>query len=954
MSRFAKTHETEQSHSMTPLDARNATAEDSVMGERLIDIVESLVAETHDMRAPASHVAMDSHFERDLGFDSLTRAELLSRIEQAFATRLPVETFAAVTLGDVLDVLRHTVSATPPKATPAPSEASHVVKASIDEPRSARSLGEALQWHAIHHADRVHVILVDDELRETRITFAELFHRAREHAAGLQERGIGPGDAIALMLPTGSDYFVCFMAIVLCGAVPVPIYPPARAAQLEEHIVRHTAILENAQAKALITFSELGVLGGLLRARVSTLREVLVPGQIESRETRQWFAAGSDDVALLQYTSGSTGDPKGVVLTHANLLANIRAMGDRMRVDSHDVLVSWLPLYHDMGLIGAWLAPLYYGLPLVVTSPLAFLARPERWLRMISRYHGTVTAAPNFAYARCASRLDQEAFEGLDLSSLRFAFCGAEPVSPDTLRAFATRFTRYGLDARALAPVYGLAENALAVTFPSPSRGLKTDRVERGLLSERGQATPARTGEDTIELVACGYPLRGTDLRIVGENGETLEERHIGRIEFRGSSATRGYFRNEAQTAHLIHGGWLDTGDLGYLADGELYVTGRLKDMIIRGGRHFFPYELEEAIGKLLGVVHGGVAVCGRPDVRGGTERLVIIVETTSNDEEARTPLKTRINEATMVCFGTPAEEVALVAPDTILKTPGGKIRHAATLERFEKRGRLTARPGLPQQWMSIATGSLALVFHNFAARSVRILRGLACASAVLILGLWVRCRLAFSSDTARNWRIAARACRLFLSIAGVRVSLDSELAALGDTHPIFAANHTSYLDVIVLTAALPSPVNFVAKRELAERPFIGLILHKLGTRFVERDVFSSSVADETELVRHANEGDNLFFFPEGTFVRSAGVREFHLGAFRAACVTQRPVAPVVLRGTRAALRDGDWIPRPGPVTVSVFAPIPPAGADFSAAARLRDAVREVIVQHSGEPDTTQ
>ncbi|WP_250441744.1 AMP-binding protein [Caballeronia sp. AZ1_KS37] len=940
---------------MTPLDARTATAEDSMMGERLIDIVESLVAETHDMRAPASHVAMDSQFERDLGFDSLTRAELLSRIEQAYATRLPVEMFAsAVTLGDVLQVLRHAAPATPPNATPARRETSLVAQARIDEPRSARSLGEALQWHAIHHADRVHLILLDDEFRETRITFAELFHRAREHAAGLQERGIGPGDVIALMLPTGSDYFVCFMAIVLCGAVPVPIYPPARATQLEEHIVRHTAILENARAKALITFGELGVLGSLLRARVSTLREVLVPGQIESRETRQWFVAGSDDVALLQYTSGSTGEPKGVVLTHANLLANIRAMGDRMRVDSNDVLVSWLPLYHDMGLIGAWLAPLYYGLPVVVTSPLAFLARPERWLRMISRYHGTITAAPNFAYARCAARLGREALEGLELSSLRFAFCGAEPVSPDSLRAFANRFAGYGFDARALAPVYGLAENALAVTFPPPLRGLRTDRVVRDLLSERGEAKPAKHDEDATELAACGYALHGTELRIVGENGEVLDERHIGRIEFRGNAATRGYLRNEVQTARLIHDGWLDTGDLGYLAQGELYVTGRLKDMIIRAGRHFFPYELEEAIGKLPGVAQGGVAVCGRPDAQGGTERLVIIVETTSTDEAARTLLKTRINEATVVCFGAPAEEIALVPPDTILKTPGGKIRHAATLERFEERGQATTRLSLSRQWVHIAAGSLALACRDLAARSARILRGLACGSAVLLLGLWVRCQVAFSSDTGRNWRIAARACRLFLRVAGVRVTLDGERTTLLDTRPIFAANHTSYLDVIVLTAALPWPVNFVAKRELSDRMFVGPILRRLGTRFVERDVFSGSVADETQLVRHASEGDSLFFFPEGTFVRSAGVREFHLGAFRAACVTQRPVAPVVLRGTRAVLRDGDWIPRPGPVTVSVFAPIAPAGADFSAAARMRDAVRDVIVQHSGEPDTTR
>ncbi len=478
-------------------------------------------------------------------------------------------------------------------------------------------------------------------------------------------------------------------------------------------------------------------------------------------------------------------------------------------------------------------------------------------------------------------------------------------------------------------------------------------RQKRDLLFERGEAKPAQHGEDATELAACGYALHGMELRIVGENGEVLDERHVGCIEFRGNAATRGYLRNEVQTARLIHDGWLDTGGLGYLAEGELYVTGGLKDMIIRAGRHFFPYELEEAIGKLPGVAHGGVAVCGRPDAQGGTARLVIIVETTSTDEAARTLLKTRIKEATVVCFGAPAEEIALVPPDTILKTPGGKIRHAATLKRFEERGQATTRLGLSRQWVHIAVGSLALACRNLAARSARILRGLACGSAVLLRGLWVRCRVAFSSDTARNWRIAARACRLFLRVAGVRVTLDGERTTLLDTRPIFAANHTSYLDVIVLTAALPWPVNFVAKRELSDRIIVGLILRRLGTRFVERDVFSGSVADETQLVRHASEGDSLFF-PEGTFVRSAGVREFHLGAFRAACVTQRPVAPVVLRGTRAVLRDGDWIPRPGPVTVSVFAPIAPAGADFFAAARMRDAVRDVIVQHSGEPDTTQ
>lgn len=968
---------------------------------QLADVIDQLAGELRGEAHVRGRIRLDTQFERDLGFDSLARAELLTRIEQTFNTPLPVETFAsALTPADVLRALQAMTAVTattaaPNVATQATPAEPHIVavapatpqitpaKPALDEPADALTLTAALAWHAGRHPERTHLIVLEDGLTETPLTYGELDRRARDMAGGLRALGVDPGDTVALMLATGCDYFVSFMAVLMCGAIPVPVYPPASLAQIEEHVQRHAAILVNAQVKVLIAFEEVATVARLLRIRVATLQHVVTPAQIVPRPFEAPAAASPDDIALLQYTSGSTGDPKGVVLTHANLLANLRAMGTRMRVDADDVLVSWLPLYHDMGLIGAWMAPLYYGLPFIVTSPLTFLARPQRWLAMIARYRGTITAAPNFAYERCAHQLPERDLEGLDLSSLRYAFCGAEPVSPATMRAFAERLAPFGLRETTITPVYGLAENTLGLTFPQPGRGLSVDRIEREPLNARGIAVPSRFADaNALELVSCGTVLDGTALRIVGDDGLELPERRVGRIEFRGTSATRGYYRNPAQTARLIRDGWLDTGDLGYLAHAELFITGRVKDMIIRGGRHFFPYELEDAIGRLPGVVPGGVAVCGSTDTHSGTERVVIVVETaapspadtaTGTDHAA---LQARINAAAIALYGAPPEEIGFVAPHSILKTPGGKIRHAATLECYERHGKRLPEHRVWRQLADIAAASLAPLWRRAVQRVARTGRGLYCWIAFALLAPPVWFAIAFSRNVPRNWRIASGACRLYLRVAGLDVSVkvnaevsadvnikgkpETELHAGGAkttaVRPILAANHASYLDAVVLLAVLPAvlppPVNFVAKREFATRPFAGRLLRALGTCFVERTDYRRSLEDEAKLVESATAPghDALLFFPEGTFTRAAGLREFHLGAFRAACLAQRPVVPVALNGMRAAMRDGEWIPRAGSVTVTVMPPIWPEGRDFAAMTQLRDSTRAAILLHCGEP----
>src|SRR5271155_3619654 len=294
------------------------------------------------------------------------------------------------------------------------------------------------------------------------------------------------------MLPTCAEFFYTFAGILLAGGIPVPIYPPFRADRIAEYATRQAAILRNAETRFLITFRQAEGLARLLQPRVPTLREVLNAERLASATVQAEPASASwrpveilshqargDDIAFLQYTSGSTGDPKGVILTHSNLLANIRAIVSGVDVQPTDVAVSWLPLYHDMGLIGAWFVPLFTGIPLVVMSPLTFLSRPERWLRAIHRHRGTISPAPNFAYELCVKKIADENLAGLDLSSWRAATNGAEPVHAGTMDRFAARFAPYGFRREALLPVYGLAEASLGISVQKGGSGYRVDRIER-------------------------------------------------------------------------------------------------------------------------------------------------------------------------------------------------------------------------------------------------------------------------------------------------------------------------------------------------------------------------------------------------------------------------------------------------------------------------------------------
>ena len=577
-------------------------------------------------------------------------------------------------------------------------------------PSNLKTLTDVLDWHVNEHGERVHAMLWHDVGAETKLTYRELADRARMAAQGLTRAGLEPGERVAIMLPTGFEFFAAFFGVLYAGGVPVPIYPPARPSQIEEHLNRQAGILRNAGAASLIAPPAASAIARLVKLQVESLREVV---NIEALS--QGGGEGPNvppaATALIQYTSGSTGDPKGVVLSHGNLLANIRAMGSAMDAGPSDVFVSWLPLYHDMGLIGAWLGSLYYAAPLVVMSPLTFLVRPEQWLWAIHRHRATLSASPNFGYGLCLNRIADEAIEGVDLGSLRMVFNGAEAVSPDIVRKFTARFAKYGFKPEALVPVYGLAENAVGLAFPARVRAPVIDRVDRAALGERARAVLAAADDAAaVEIVACGRPLPGHEIRIIGPTGE-LGEREEGRLQFRGPSATKGYFDNPAKTRELYDGDWLNSGDRAYIAGGDVYITGRSKDIIIRAGRNIYPTEIEEAAGDVPGIRKGCVVAFGSQDPARGTERLILLAETRQTEAAALAALRKLVEDTVTPLLDAAPDDVVLVPPNTIPKTSSGKLRRASARELFEQ-GRLLDRP--QPLWRQMLRFGLAGVKQRF------------------------------------------------------------------------------------------------------------------------------------------------------------------------------------------------------------------------------------------------
>jgi len=963
----------------------------SARRSRVLEIVRQLLVELGSQGA-LPLLTPNSNLDRDLGLGSLERVELIARLESEFGVRLPDLAAAEASTPDDLAALIDGAPADSNWVEDSPS----ALRAAITTQKlqfeaeekgvfAAQTLNEIFRYRALHDAERVHLDITEDAEageKNLTLTFAELYAAGQRCAEHLARIGVPPGGRVSLMLPTSRAFFVSYAGILLAGAVPVPIYPPFRADRIEEYAGRQSAILNNAEVCLLLTFRRAEIVAKLLKPRVRSLENVLDAEKLlESAEKAPPPSPGAlpadlhgsrlrkpNDIALLQYTSGSTGNPKGVTLTHANLLANVRAIGEAVQLTSNDVGISWLPLYHDMGLIGAWLTLLHFGVPLAVMSPLAFLTRPERWLQAFHKHRGTISAAPNFAYELCVRKIADKDIQGVDLSSWRAALNGAEPVNPETLDRFADRFSSYGFRSTSQLPVYGLAEASLAVTVPPLNRGPLVDRVNRTTFTSEGRALPATDESAAIAFVSSGSPVPNHEVRIVNDQGEEVPDRTEGFLWFRGPSATRGYFNNAEATKELFPLGpapdgeyaWVNSGDRAYRADGEIFVTGRVKDIIIKGGRNLYPHEVEELAGRADGIRKGCIVAFGLRDEGTGTEKLIVVAESRENDFATKAAIAATVTEHVSQGLGLPPDRVELIPPGSIPKTSSGKLRREETKQLYLA-GMLSAKKSAA--WVQFvrlgATSTARTAGQSVSSGFQRVwetIRGVyfICLFTAWIIPSWAI--VLFSRNERAAGRFTSAALKVLFALAGFRVRVVGKEHMEFPGPKVFVSNHTSYFDVLPLMSGLGVPYRFVAKSEVLNMPFIGTFLKKMGHLSFNRTNTSSRrrAAQTIEDVLRA--GDSVFVFPEGTFVPETGVRPFQLGAFKAAVDTGAPLVPVSLAGTRNILRDRTFLPRPGNVTITISPPIYPRSAGNSQTAnwqelvRLRDASREAIGQYSGEP----
>lgn len=507
-----------------------------------------------------------------------------------------------------------------------------------------------------------------------RLSGQDLLEGALRRAALLRSRGVARGDRVVLLTPTSPVFIETFLGANLIGAVPVPLASPMTFGTLGRYLQNLRAIVQSCGARVIMTSPRMRdaiAEDEPLRAQLDHVlceEDTANGGAVDLRLA----SVSGSDTAFIQYTSGTTGLPKGAVISHRALVSNTYSIYHGLGITNADVVVSWLPMFHDMGLIGVLLTSICHPLDVQLLRPESFLMKPGRWLEIIAQTRGTLAPGPNFAYDLCVNRPPKT--EGLDLGSWRSAMNGSEAVHPSTVKRFCERFAKDGFRPQSVMPVYGMAETTLAITFPGMDNTYETLCVDRAALEQRGQAVNS-TAADAYEAVSVGRPVAGMSVRVTSPSGQVVTERTVGEVRVAGPSLMDGYFRNPEASNEAIQDGWLRTGDLGFMEAGRLFIVGRAKEVIIKGGRNFYPNDIEEVASDVNGVSRGGVAAFARPNADTGTDDLVVVAETREKDPASRERMVKEIRGELLAAIGVKADDIRVVPIGALPRTTSGKIR---------------------------------------------------------------------------------------------------------------------------------------------------------------------------------------------------------------------------------------------------------------------------------------
>ncbi len=523
--------------------------------------------------------------------------------------------------------------------------------------------------------------------QEAELTNGMLYERASTYASALRDLGVRPADVVPIALPTSAQYVITVFAVQLLGAAIAPVAPPAtlKPERVAAHAERLAAVAGAcASSVAVVTEQTRELLEGC--ALLDGL--VLVP--VESLESGSPHPLTSmepvDDnaTALVQFSSGSTASPTGARIRYRNIAANAAMIGARVNLAAGDSVLSFLPLFHDFGLFAGVLLPFFWGIPVWLYDTAEFIRRPSFWFRALSRTRATTCPAPQFVYEVALHRVRDRDIEGVDLSAWRISYNGGEPIHASTLRAFNERFERYGLSPATVLPSYGMAEGTLAMAIQPAGLPFESDVVSRDALVREGLALPCEATEPSLEFVSCGRPLDGVVLEIVDDEGHAVEERRVGEIVLAGPSIADEYLLGLGRQQELAGpDGRFRTGDLGYLADGRVFVTGRIKDLIIRGGENFYPQDIERIIERLPGARLNGVVAFGYKDEETGRELVAAVVERDGADSELFESLPERARLEVFNALGLQLDDVVLVDRGWVPKTTSAKLQRTRARAMF-------------------------------------------------------------------------------------------------------------------------------------------------------------------------------------------------------------------------------------------------------------------------------